>query len=193
MKIRIATTKDAEAVREIYAPYVLNTAVSFEYELPDTEKFIDRIKSTLKDYPYLVAIENNTVVGYAYASPFHSREAYRHSAELSVYVKQDYRKNGIGSNLYKSMEEILIKQNIYTVHACIASLNKKDEYLTDDSEQFHAKMGFSLVGRHKQCGYKFGRWYDIIWMDKFIQEISDHPEPFIPFSQLNYEFMNILK
>lgn len=184
MTIRVATIKDAEDIREIYAPYVLNTAISFEYALPDTEEFISRIRNTLQDYPYLVAMEDDTVVGYAYASPFHSRAAYIHSAELSVYVRQDYKKIGIGSALYKALEAILTKQNIYTVHACIAYIDEKDEYLTDDSERFHAKMGFSLAGRHKQCGYKFGKWYDIIWMDKVIQEIPTIPKAFIPFSRL---------
>lgn len=190
MKIRIATTKDAEDIREIYTPYVLNTAVSFEYELPDAEEFTNRIENTLKNYPYLVALKDDTVVGYAYASPFHSRAAYIHSAELSVYVRQDCKKSGIGSALYKRMEAILKQQNIYAVHACIASPDKRDEYLTDDSEKFHAKMGFSFAGRHKQCGYKFGKWYDIVWMDKVIQEIPDNPEAFVPFSRLNCDFRN---
>lgn len=193
MKIRIATIKDAENIRNIYAPYVLNTAVSFEYELPDIKEFTNRIESTLKNYPYLVAMVNDDVVGYAYASAFHSRAAYRHSAELSVYVRENCKKSGIGSALYESMEAFLINQNIYIVHACIASADKNDEYLTDDSEKFHTKMGFSLAGRHKQCGYKFGKWYDIIWMDKVIQDIPDIPEDFIPFSQLNSAFINIPK
>ena len=120
MEIRIATTDDAKVIREIYAPYVLNTAVSFEYEIPSIAEFQNRIENTLKEYPYLVAVENDIVVGYSYAGPFHSREAYKHSAELSVYVRQDYRGKGVGSSLYLKIEELLIKQNIYTVHACIA-------------------------------------------------------------------------
>ena len=83
------------------------------------------------------------------------------------------------------MEELLIKQNIYTVHACVASPDDKDEYLTDDSERFHKKMGFEIVGRHTKCGYKFGKWYSIIWMDKVISEKLDNPEQFIPFKQMN--------
>ncbi len=184
MKIRIANKNDAENIRNIYASYVLNTAISFEYELPDIKEFTGKIENTLNIYLYLVAMEDDEIVGYAYASAFHSRAAYRHSAELSVYVRGDRRKNGIGSALYKSMEELLAKQNIYTVHACIASVEKKDEHLTDDSEKFHSRMGFSLAGRHKQCGYKFGKWYDIIWMDKVIQKIPDIHEAFIPFSRL---------
>ena len=110
MKIRIATTEDAKEIRKLYAPYVLNTAVSFEYEVPSVEEFQNRIGNTLKEYPYLVAVENNAIIGYAYASAFHSREAYKHSAELSVYVKQNYKGQGIGRRLYSKLEELLLKQ-----------------------------------------------------------------------------------
>ena len=185
MEIRIATIEDAKAIREIYSPYVLNTAVSFEHEVPSIEEFQNRIGNTLKEYPYLVAVENDAIVGYSYASSFHSREAYKHSAELSVYVRQDCRGQGIGSSLYSRLEEVLIKQNIYTVHACIASPDGKDEYLTNDSEQFHHKMGFEIVGRHVGCGYKFGKWYSIVWMDKVISERGENPKTFVPFSQIN--------
>ena len=184
MEIRIATIADAEAIREIYAPYVLNTAVSFEYEIPSVEEFKNRIKNTLKEYPYLVAVENDTIIGYSYASSFHSREAYKHSAELSVYIRQDDRRRGIGSSLYSELEKLLIKQNIYTVHACIASPDGTDKYLTNDSERFHTKMGFEIVGRHTGCGYKFGKWYSIIWMDKVINPKPDNPQAFIPFNQM---------
>lgn len=182
MKIRVATVEDADAIREIYSPYVVNTAVSFEYKLPGLEEFQTRIKNTLKEYPYLVALENSEIVGYAYAGSFHTREAYQHAAELSVYVRQDWRGHGIGSSLYRELEKILIRQNVYTVHACIASPDEKDEHLTDDSEKFHAKMGFEIVGRHNKCGYKFGKWYSIIWMDKVICERIDHLDAFVPFS-----------
>lgn len=185
MKIRIATIEDAEAIREIYAPYVLNTAVSFEYEVPSVEEFRNRIENTLKEYPYLVAVENETIIGYSYASSFHARAAYKHSAELSVYVKQDYKGQGIGSRLYLKVEELLMKQNIYTVHACIASPDGQDEHLTDASEQFHKKMGFEIAGRHVRCGYKFEKWYSIVWMDKVISEKLDKPKDFVPFSQMN--------
>ncbi|WP_165062690.1 GNAT family N-acetyltransferase [Adlercreutzia sp. ZJ154] len=183
MEIRIATIEDAETIREIYMPYVLNTAVSFECEVPSIDEFQNRIRNTLIEYPYLVAVENDTIVGYAYASSFHSREAYKHSAELSVYVKQDCRGQGIGSSLYLKLEELLIKQNICTVHACIASPDGKDEHLTDASEKFHKKMGFEIVGRHSLVGYKFRKWYSIVWMDKVISERLDNPIAFIPFSQ----------
>ena len=184
MNIRIANIDDAEHIRDIYMPYVLNTAISFEYEVPSIEEFQKRISSTLIEYPYLVAVENDVVVGYAYAGSFHSRKAYKHSAELSVYVRQDMRGKGIGRSLYLELEKWLIKQNVYMVHACIASPDRQDEHLTDDSEKFHKKMGFEMVGKHHLCGYKFEKWYSIIWMDKSISEKIATPVAFIPFAKI---------
>lgn len=184
MDIRIATIDDAEGIRRIYEPYVRNTAVSFEYEVPTVEEFRSRISNTLINYPYVVATMDGEVIGYAYAGQFHTREAYKHAAELSIYVDMNHRKSGIGSSLYNEIIRILKRQNIYTVHACIASEEVSDEYLTDDSRLFHSKMGFNVVGRHNKCGYKFGRWYSIIWMDKDIQEKPEVPEAFVPFSML---------
>lgn len=183
MEIRLATIEDASSIRKIYGPYVQNTAVTFEYDIPSIQEFEYRIRQTLKEYPYLVAIQNNEVVGYCYAGAFHSRQAYKHSAELSIYLRQDVRGQGIGTFLYKKIEEMLLKQNIYLLHACIATSEVIDEYLNDDSPTFHKKMGFQLTGRHDRCGYKFGKWYSIIWMDKLIRERDDNPDDFIPFSE----------
>lgn len=182
--IRLANIGDARAIREIYEPYVEDTAVSFEYEVPGIQEFEKRIQNTLLNYPYLVAVENNQIVGYAYAGAFHVREAYRHSAELSVYLEKNHRKSGIGKALYDKLEEYLLLQNVYMVHACIASPDQIDEHLTDDSERFHEKMGFKLAGRHERCGYKFGKWYSMIWMDKVICDRPDNPKAFVPFSNL---------
>lgn len=187
MEIRVAATEDAEEIRAVYAPYVINTAVSFEYDVPTIEEFKMRIDNTLKNHPYLVAIENDSIVGYTYASSFHSREAYKHSAELSVYIKEEERRKGIGQMLYLKLEEMLSKQNVYLVHACVSVPEGKDEHLTNDSEQFHKKMGFKTVGKHELCGYKFGKWYSIIWMDKVIKEKKLTPKPFIPFSNTNMQ------
>ncbi len=181
MEIRIASIKDAESIRSIYAPYVIETAVSFEYEVPSVEEFERRISYTLNKYPYLVAVEQGKIVGYAYASAFHPRIAYQHSAELSIYLDRDYRRKGIGKRLYNKLEELLLMQNVYLVHACIASPDEEDEHLTADSERFHEKLGFKLSARHDRCGYKFGKWYSIVWMDKVIKERPENPEDFIPF------------
>lgn len=187
MEIRLASIDDAEAVRKIYAPYVLNTAISFEYEVPSVDELKSRIKNTLEQYPYLVIVEDGVIVGYAYAGPFHSREAYKRSVELSVYIDMECRRKGYGESLYNRLMQMLAEQNIYNVHACIASPDGEDEHLTNDSELFHSRMGFVTAGRHDRCGYKFGKWYSIVWMDKVIKEKVDNPGQFIPFSQMNKE------
>lgn len=187
MEIRAAAVEDAEEIRDIYAPYVIYSAVSFEYEVPTVEEFRTRIDNTLKKYPYLVAVENDLILGYAYASSFHSRKAYEFSAELSVYVKEGERRKGIGKKLYTKLEEILSEQNVCIVHACISVTEGEDERLTNDSETFHKKMGFKTVGKHELCGYKFGKWYSVIWMDKVIKERTQDPEPFIPFCDINMQ------
>lgn len=184
MDIRFATIEDAEAILRIYEPYVKNTAITFEYEVPTIEEFRERVKNTLKQYPYLVLEENENIAGYAYASQFHPRAAYSHCAELSIYIDPRYHGKGYGKKLYTYIEEILAKQNIYTVHACVASPEKEDEHLTNHSELFHTHMGFRLVGRHEKCGYKFGTWYSMLWMDKALCEHPAKPEDFIPFSNL---------
>lgn len=102
IRIRVASPKDADALLEIYKPYVLDTAVTFEYEVPSTSEFRRRINNVLEKYPYLVAEDNGEIVGYAYACAFHERPACGWAVETSVYVKQERRKQGIGKHLYKN-------------------------------------------------------------------------------------------
>ena len=123
IQIRTATETDAEKLLEIYAPYVKNTAITFEYEVPSVEEFRDRIYNTLKRYPYLVAEVEGTIYGYAYVSPFHERAAYDWAVETSIYVDQNKKGMGIGKKLYETLEKILKKQNILNLNACIAWYN----------------------------------------------------------------------
>lgn len=167
---RTATQADAKALLAIYTPYVEQTAITFEYDVPTLEEFTSRIQNTLRKFPYIIAEENNKIVGYAYASPFKERAAYGWSVETSIYVKQDERQKGIGRLLYNRLEEILNKQGILNVNACIGYPQVEDEYLTQDSVRFHEKLGYSMVGTFHKCGYKFGRWYDMVWMEKSIGE-----------------------
>ena len=177
IKIRVAMEADAGELLKIYEPYVRNTAITFEYEVPEVEEFAGRIRKTLRRYPYLVAVDGKEIVGYAYASPFHERKAYDWAVEVSVYVKREKRRMGIGRILYKKLEQELKKMNIVNVNACIAYPSSEDEYLTDDSVRFHESMGYRMVGRFYQCGYKFHRWYDMVWMEKHIGEhLENQPE-----------------
>ncbi|SFH18696.1 phosphinothricin acetyltransferase [Desulfotomaculum arcticum] len=176
--IRMATESDTEEILAIYAPYVTDTAITFEYVVPTTKEFAERVRNILKKYPYLVALRDNAIVGYAYASAFNKRAAYGWAVETSVYVKQEGRKNGIGKKLYQVLEEILKKQNIINMNACIA-------YPNPESIGFHKHMGYKTVGHFTKCGYKFDTWYDIIWMEKVIGKHTINPKPVIPIIQLN--------
>ncbi len=185
LQIRIATPLDAKEILDIYAPYILQTAITFEYEVPTLEAFTRRIEQTLVKYPYLVAEQDGRIVGYAYAGPLHERAAYDWAVETSIYVKMDAKGQGIGKKLYAALEEALLRQHIVCVNACIAYPDQeKDAYLTKDSVDFHAHLGYKMVGEFHQCAYKFDRWYNMVWMEKSLSERPQHPEPIIWFSRL---------
>lgn len=171
MNIRKATPEDAEALLEIYRPYVEHTAITFEYDVPTVEEFRQRIVNITRSYPYLVAEENGTVVGYAYVGPFKDRAAYQWSVETSIYLSPDYKRHGIGKKLYSQLEKICAKMGIQNMYACISYVDPEDEYLTLDSVRFHEHLGYRMVGRFIKCGLKFNRWYDMVWMEKLI---GDH-------------------
>ncbi len=166
--IKDASVDDAQALLDIYAPYVKNTAITFEDDVPSIEEFCRRIEHTIQNYPYLTAYKDGKLVGYAYAGKFVGREAYSHSAELSIYIASEMRSMGIGRKLYSSLEHILSENGILNLYACIGYPDPEDEYLTLASVKFHERMGFYKVGHFHKCGYKFGRWYDMIWMEKII-------------------------
>ena len=185
LQIRIVTPLDAKEILDIYAPYILQTAITFEYEVPTLEAFTRRIEQTLVKYPYLVAEQDGRIVGYAYAGPLHERAAYDRAVETSIYVKMDAKGQGIGKKLYAALEEALLRQHIVCVNACIAYPDQeKDDYLTKDSVDFHAHLGYKMVGEFHQCAYKFDRWYNMVWMEKSLCERPQHPEPMIWFSRL---------
>lgn len=177
-RIRLAQPEDAEALLNIYAPYVLNTAITFEYTVPSVQEFSGRIQNTLARYPYLVALGAEEILGYAYASSFHTRAAYAWAAETSIYIRQDARGGGLGKALYQHLETILARQGVLNLNACIA-------YPNPDSVAFHERMGFNTVGHFHQCGFKLGRWYDMIWMEKTLGDHAIPPRPFVPFSELS--------
>ena len=170
MNIREARLEDAEAMRVIYAPYVEHTAITFEYETPTTEEFLRRMEVVQARYPWLVAEEGGRVTGYAYASPFKERDAYQWAVETSIYLDETMRGRGVGRILHEHLEEALRRQGILNMNACISYIEPEDEYLSLDSVHFHERMGYSLVAHFHQCGKKFSRWYDMVWMEKLIGE-----------------------
>lgn len=184
INIRVASINDAQDLLKIYSPYVEKTSITFEYEVPSLEEFQNRIKTTLEKYPYLVAESEGKIVGYAYAGPFKTRAAYGWDVEVSVYVDKNFHGNGCGRLLYEKLESFLKKMNITNMNACITYSEVEDEYLTHGSPNFHKKMGFSLVGKFNQCGYKFNRWYDMIWMEKMIGEHKQKMPAVKPFFEV---------
>ena len=186
MTIEKATVDDAEELLAIYAPYVRDTAISFEYVVPSVEDFTDRILQISEKYPYIKAVEDGKIIGYAYANTFKGRKAYDWSVETTVYVRRDAKRNGIGRRLYECLEQSLKKMGVLNMNACIASAKVDDAFLTNDSMYFHSRMGFTEVGRFHNSGYKFGRWYDMIWMEKMIGPHDANPGE-VHFGEWNLE------
>ena len=176
IQIREAGPDDAAALLAIYTPFVEETAITFEYEVPSATEFRARIEKTKKKYPYLVAICDDEVAGYAYAGAFKERAAYDFAVETSIYVKQGLRRSGIGSMLYAALEKELREMGIQNMEACIGVPEVEDEYLTCDSVHFHEHLGFRMVGEFYKCGFKFGRWYNMAWMEKHIGEHGTQPK-----------------
>ena len=177
IKIRPATEADAAEILNIYAPYITDTAITFEYDVPTLEEFTGRIRHTLEKYPYLVAVRDSEIIGYAYAGAFYGRAAYDWSAETTIYVKKGCRHSGVGKLLYQALETALKAQNIINLYACIGYPEVEDEYLTKNSAQFHAHLGYRMVGEFYHCGYKFDRWYNMVWMEKLLNPEVKHPKP----------------
>ena len=184
VSFRIATLEDCQAILDIYADYIKNTAITFEYEVPSTEAFRQRMENILAKYPYVVAQCGSKVVGYAYAGVFKDRAAYDWACEVSIYLHPDVQKQGIGKRLYAYLEGYLKKMGLCNFYACISYPEVDDEYVTQNSAKFHVHVGFRMVGIFKQTGYKFGRWYDMVWMEKMIGEHKKDQAGVTWFSQL---------
>ena len=183
--IRIATPEDAEKLLKIYEYYIKETAITFEYEVPTVSEFRSRIEKVLTRFPYLVAERDGEILGYCYASPFHERAAYQWCVETTIYLKHDLHRMGLGRFLYEELEKRLKAQGILNLNACIGYPDKEDERLTFNSVQFHEKMDYSMVGEFHKCGYKFNRWYNMVWMEKMLGEHPDVPEAPKPFNAIH--------
>ena len=179
--IREAAAEDAPSLLSIYAPYVTDTPITFEYEIPSTEEFSHRISNILASYPYLVAEIDNIPAGYAYASAFHPRAAYGWCAETSIYLNKAMHGQGIGTLLYRKLEQILKAQHILNLNACIT-------YPNPESIAFHKKFGYHFTAHFHHCGFKLNRWYDMIWMEKMLGEHSIPPAAFIPYPEIRHHF-----
>lgn len=178
IRIRSARQEDAAALLQIYAPYVRETAITFEYEVPTQDEFQARICKTLEKFPYLVAEDENGIVGYAYAGSFHARAAYDYAVETSIYVDRAKRKSGIGRLLHDALAEELRKMGILNMYACIAApASESDPFLDRGSISFHTRMGYRMAGEFLQCGYKFQRWYNMVYMERIIGTHKEKQPP----------------
>jgi phosphinothricin acetyltransferase len=163
LTIRSAVSADSKAILDIYAPYITDTAITFETEVPTISEFTSRVETIIKNYPYLVCETDGKIIGYAYATKHRERAAYKYSADVSIYIKSEYHGQGIGRKLYSDLFESLKNYKIYTAIAGITLPNEK-------SLALHKTFGFKEVGVYHNVGYKLGKWLDVIWLEKQIKE-----------------------
>lgn len=177
--IRAASAADLQAMRALYSTYVETSAVTFEYEVPTAEDFAARFESLWDVYPVLVAsTATGMLLGYAYAHPFYGYAAYDWGAELTIYVDKSARRTGVGSCLYDVLEQALRTMGLVSLYACITTCDRGDDpFVTQASVAFHESRGWRLVGRFNECGFKFSRWYDVVWMEKALAVRQDGAAP----------------
>ena len=167
MIIRDATTDDAAACAAIYAPYVRDTAISFETDPPTPEQMAERIAVAQRAHAWLV-LGDSAVLGYAYGSVFKARAAYRFSCEVSVYLERGRHRAGGGRMLYEALFTRLADRGYRTAVAGMTLPN-------DASVGLHRALGFELVGTYRRIGWKQGAWHDVMWMQRAL--VHDDTEP----------------
>ena len=186
--LRIATEKDIPEILDIYAPYVLSSTATFEYDVPCRKEFLQRFFTITAQFPWLVWDEEGRILGYAYASAPYERAAFRWCAEPSVYLRPEARGRDIARKLYTALEWILEKQGYQVLYALITDENHP-------SLRFHEKMGYRQMVRFPDCGFKFDRWLGLIWMEKRLKIVhspSAFPKPWLSIVQDAERFKNIL-
>jgi len=177
-KIRIVQTGDAQDLLNIYAPFILNSGITQEAEVPSLQDFQNRIKSTVTNFPWLVSAEGNVVTGYAYAARHRERSGYRWCVETSVYIHSGFYGKKTATRLYKALLAILRCQNYVNAYAVITLPN-------EPSVRFHEKFGFRHFATYEKIGYKLGKWHDVGWWRLVINEHFENPAEPLPFSSLN--------
>lgn len=186
--LRPATVYDAPSMLAIYGPFVTDTTVTAEYDVPSASEFTGRIERFTKKTPWLICEIQGKVAGYAYAAPHRERAAYQWSVETSIYVDPAYHRMGIATALYSALFELLYLQGYYSIYVGITSPNPK-------SISFHQSMGFEYSGTYRKSMYKFGEWRDVTWMGKSLREHSGEPSKTLLYSEIEDtdEFSKILR
>ena len=186
--IRIATEADVPEILDIYAPYITDTTVTFEYHVPTEAEFLERFRKITEQFPWLVWEDDGRILGYAYGSAPFERDAYRWCAEDSVYLRPDAQGKGIGTKLCTALENVLFYQGYRRIYALITAENRI-------SVTFHEKLGYTIRGNLPDAGYKFGRWIGVYWMDKasaFVDFPSNFPTPWSSIMHSKQSFSDIL-
>jgi L-amino acid N-acyltransferase YncA len=168
--VRAASHSDAGACAAIYAPYVTDTAVTFETVAPSPPEMSRRIAAASRDHAWLVLEQDGRIVGYAYGGPFHSRPAYRWACEVSVYLELGRRRTGAGRALY---DELLTRLADRGFRVAVAGMTLPN----DASVGLHEAMGFEPVGTYRGIGFKLGAWHDVAWTQRILgaDDESEHP------------------
>ncbi len=186
-QIRLAKLEDAHQILSIYAPYVEQTTISFEWIVPTNEAFCARMRESIEEYPYIVYEEEGVILGYAYAHRAFERYSFRFCAELSVYVRQDARSRGVGTLLYRTLIDLCREMGLKTLYGVVTNPN-------EPSFRLHERLGFVCVGHFPNSGHKFNQWIDVIWYALVIAEYELSPKEITPFSRLSDIVINkILK
>jgi Sortase and related acyltransferases len=176
--IRLAERKDIPGILEIYSPYITDTSVTFEEEIPSEESFWKRMQGIMEELPFLVCEINGKIAGYAYASGYRSRASYRWSKEVSVYIHPDFQRKRVGHALYTSLNEIIRYQGIANLLAIVTMPN-------EPSVAFHEHFGYIKCAEFSKVGYKLNRWQNVGWFELFIQDENEPPkERIIPLNEI---------
>ncbi|MCI1209018.1 MAG: GNAT family N-acetyltransferase [Treponema sp.] len=165
---------DAKYLLDIYAPYIKETSITFEYTVPELESFTQRIKSISSRYPYIVYEQNSKILGYAYASRLAERKAYQWNVEVSIYLDKKNRRQGLGTELYTALHKLLQAAGYILSFSLITGENTT-------SLEFHKRFGYTTDVCFKNQGYKFGKWHDVYWMEKNLMPDGNLPgTPLVP-------------
>jgi L-amino acid N-acyltransferase YncA len=167
--VRDATEQDAAACAAVYAPYVTDTAITFEYEPPTAADMAVRIAAAQRAHAWLVLEDDGRVVGYAYAGPHKERAAYRWSCEVSIYLESGRRRRGGGRALYEALLSRLAERGFRTAVAGMTLPNEA-------SVGLHRALGFEPVGIYRRIGWKHGAWHDVAWAQRALGPGGAHTE-----------------
>jgi len=170
-KIRLAEDKDHAGMLAVYKPSVINTAITFEYDVPPLNEYAERIAKIASHYPCLVCeTKDGEIAGYAYGSVHRLKTAYQWSAESTIYVADKFHGKGVARVLYHALLSVLELQGFVNVYAAVTAPNAK-------SERFHLAMGFAEIGVFEKIGFKLGKWHDLKFFEMYLTEHPANPAP----------------